>query len=294
MNKTRKKPIAAFLLIISLIFTVTLSGCSSIEELLGKRTEPETQYSASFLTQPAEAKAIAIALDVSGSTDDKFPESVRIALYKKVLAYIPKELESVASTGVQGYSGLDLVIYLINSVNANNYNKQDDSCKLIIKIPGVPAIEKKPTPPISPDLAYYDAEILWTSEFTIWKEAYAASVATANEEAEKIKNMDFTIKTTGKASGIYNSIYAAVSALDSNKVSIGVFSDLFENGTDAGAQVMGKTGSVVFVVPAPDGNISAANKRADEFNKTLMSWGFNEARVFVPDSLLSAIDELFR
>ena len=287
------KMIAIFVLLtLSLLAVLLMSGCDFLDNAFKASPEQAAVTSGAIdeTPQDSELQQIAIALDVSGSTADSFAEDVRNALAEKVASYIPKKPASKAK-GVAMVDGLRIVVYLIDSLNPNQYGEGNNIIGEIPKIPALPPLPEIPDEGITAD--YLDADTEWKLLAAAWEEAYDASIAKAEEVSGKILSMNLKAKGQGNASGIYNTVCAVINAATGNIVNVGVFSDLLENGTDRGAPPSDKSGNVVFCVPAPDGDVVAANERAKNLSQTMESWGFSSATVYNPDLLSEAVGTLF-
>jgi hypothetical protein len=139
-------------------------------------------------------------------------------------------------------------------------------------------------------LAAYSA---WKALARAWSAEYDDALAQAQAASEAIRNMDLHTAAKRKASGIYSTLTAMLAASPASKVDVIVFSDLEENGSRQGEPPVGKSGKVILVVPAPDGDMRAANERAEAMSQMMASWGFEKAKVFVPDLLNEAVEDLF-
>lgn len=313
-----RKTILTLLIVLAVFFTgLSLTGCVGGEdfslsaEALPAAEDAEAAEAGGHSAGAAEAsempegKAVAIVLDVSGSTDSSFEESVRSALVDRVAGYIPSKPTDTKS-GAAAVPGLRIAVYLIMSENANAYNNgMARDGKLVCTIPGTPALEalnvSAPEIPASGDTeeylkAYQEWKALvqdWEKKEQVWSEAYDESLEQARDASDSIAAMNLEYDTSAPCSGIYNTICAVLGAMPGDKVNVGVFSDLLENGTDRGAPPAGKNGSVALCVPAPDGDVQSANEHAAALSETMMSWGFAKASVYAPDLLQDAVDIVF-
>lgn len=291
-GRAAKRRTVLIMLVFALLAVLLLSSCSSIGSILNPSTKPTTETIEPGVSVPPEPETlqIAVALDTSGSTADSFAEGVRDALAAKAAGFIPEKPES-KKDGVNAVSGLRIVVYLINTMNANIYG---EGSNVIGEIPGIPALPPYPEIPkegITND--YLDAETAWQNQNAAWEKAYDASLERAKEVSKRILGMSLKANAQGNASGIYNAICAVINATTSGKINVGVFSDLMENGTDRGAPPNEKSGSVVFCVPAPDGDVVAANERMEALSRTMEAWGFSPAKTYNPDLLPEAVNVLF-
>ena len=304
-----KKRIAALLTILLMTISVLpLAGCGGGDADKAEVPPLETaagaeKTAAETIVMPGD-DVVAIVLDVTGSTKNTFEEGVRDALVSRVANYFPPKPADTRD-GVEAVPGLRLTIYLVVSANANAYNDDVNHNNLVCVIPGTPGLPgfSEPEPEITADGAteeYMESYHEWKTKAREWKdaeqawsEAYDESLARARAAAEEIANMNLIFDTSGNVSGIYNTICASLSAISAGRVSVGIFSDLLENGTDLGAPPAGKSGPVVICVPAPDGDVRAANERAEALSLTMAAWGFDKAQIYGPALLDGAVTRVF-
>jgi len=282
----------AMLLILLLVLATVLAGCEL--GIMSPDTPTEAEKT-SFLGLSPEIKYIAVALDISGSTLAAFSEDVRSGLAGKVAASVPPR-STTPENGAEEIPGFDMTIFLIGSENINVYNDVNTvGHKLHVVLSGVPTLDPRPAPPQKGvNEAYYDEYNQWKKDLQTWRDAYDACASAAKSASETILNMDITAKASGNQSGIFNAICGLIAAVNSNEMSVGVFSDLLENGgIDKGLPPNGKSGRAVLCVPAPDGDMVAANTRAEDLSGTMEAWGFDAAEIKYQGQLTAAINYLF-
>jgi hypothetical protein len=274
--------------------TLSLSACSVpyIDTLIGMLPALREVAATEETAAPPETKTISVVLDITGSTDSAFAAGVRDALSQKVASLVPPTPEN-EEDGVAAVNEYRIHIKLIESSNANVYSETLKS--MSFEISAVPELGKRPdlTEKGATD-EYIQAYSDWKRAAEEWSEKYAAGLQQAESAARQIAQIDVTPKTSGNVSGIISTVISALNATTGADVSLGIFSDLIENGETATLVAPTEvSGNVVIVAPAPDGDLAAAAARIDEFDRLLQGFGFSPAKVFDAQNIKDSVNFLF-
>lgn len=292
-NVIRKTiPMKKFLCVVLLIAVIiSLTACSVppfVNSLLGTSTEdvPEETIAA------PEVKTILVVLDVSGSTDVAFATSVRQALSQKFETLLPPK--PPREDGVATVDAYKIYVQLIGSANSTVYTESLRS-NFLFEIGAVPGLAQRPkVPEDGATDDYIEKYSAWKKASDEWSQTYDSSLNQASVVSQQIMNIDLMPQQSGDISGIQSSVITALNATTSQNLALGIYSDLLENGnTSQLVAPTGKKGKVILVVPSPDGDQVKARALSDQFSALLVSWGFDKAEIFSPQTIPESINKLF-